>query len=109
MRELAELVQTNPLGVLPPKRHVLSIHAFAGPYERLGRYFVAYQAKVKMRLAYDDCRHLYGILPNLTSGISALPKGLKDRMLDEFADYVMGNLVVWVRGKSLCSLWSAFF
>lgn len=104
MRGLAELAQTNPEGVLPPERHVLSMHPNTAPYERLGRYFVEYQAQMNESLAKDDCRHLYDNLSNLTLGISKLPRGLQDRMLGEFADYVVGNLLVWVRGKSLCSL-----
>ena len=109
LRALAELALTNPTEVLPPKRHVLSMRPSTAPYERLGRFFVVYQAQVNMSLANDRCSHLYDDLPNLTLGFSALPKGLQDRMLGEFADYVVSNLLVWVRGKSLCSLWSALF
>lgn len=90
-------------------RHVLSMRPNTAPYERLGRYFVAYQAQMNMGLANDNCCHIYDNLSNLTLGISALPKGLHDRMLGEFADYVVSDLLVWVRGKSLCSLWSALF
>jgi hypothetical protein len=81
---------------------------YVAPYERLGRYFVAYQAQLNINLAADDCsrRHLYDNLSTLTLGFSALPKWLQDRMLAEYADYVVSNLLVWVRGKSLCSLWS---
>jgi hypothetical protein len=109
LRSLAEDAQTNPGGVLPPQRHVLSMYPFIGPYERLGRYFVVYQAQVNMSLANNDGRHLYDNLSNLTLGISALPKELHDCMLSEFADYVVNNLLVLARGKSLCSLWSALF
>lgn len=104
MRDLAQLAQTNPEGALPPERHVLSMRRNIAPYERLGRYFVEYQARVNESLANDDCRHLYDNLSNLTSSISALPKGLQGRMFGEFADYVVDNLLVWIRGKSLCSL-----
>ena len=57
-----------------------------------------------MCLANDERCDLYDNLSNLTLGFSALPKGLRDRMLGEFADYVVSNLLVWIRGKSLCSL-----
>jgi hypothetical protein len=79
------------------------------PYERLGRYFVVYQAQVNTSLAKNGCCDLYDDLSNLTLAFSALPKGLRDRMLGEFADYVVSNLLVWIRGKSLRSLWSALF
>ena len=59
-----------------------------------------------MSLANDDCRDLYDNLSKLASAFTALPKGLRDRMLGEFADYVVSNLLVWIRGKSLCPLWS---
>jgi hypothetical protein len=60
-----------------------------------------------MSLAKNGCRDLFDDLSNLTLGFSALPKGLRGCMLSEFADYVVSNLLIWIRGKSLCSLWSA--
>lgn len=87
--------------MLPPERHVLFMRPNTAPYERLGRYFVVYQAQVNISIAKDDCCDLYDDLSNLTLGFSALPKGLRDRMLGEFADYVVNNLLVWIRGKSL--------
>lgn len=109
LRGLAELAQTNPKDVLPPKRHVLLMRPITTPYESLGRHFVVYQARVNMSLAEDDGCDLYDDLPNLTLGYSALPKWLRDHMFSEFAHHVVSNLFVWMRGKSLCSLWSALF
>jgi hypothetical protein len=42
-------------------------------------------------------------MSNLALDFAALPKGLRDRMLGEFADYVVSDLLVGVRGKSLSS------
>lgn len=103
MRGLAEIAQTNPDEVFPPKRHVLSMRPNTTPYERLGRYFVVYQAQLNMSLAKDGRCDLYDDLSNLTSAFSALPKGLRDRMFGEFADYVVSNFLVWIRGMSLFS------
>lgn len=77
------------------------------PFERLGRHFVVYLARVNMCLDVDGCHveHEQSRLhdmSDLTLGLSALPKGLRDRMLGEFADYVVSDLLVWVRGKSPC-------
>ena len=89
---------------------MLSLYPSIGPYERVGRYFVVYLAQVNISLAKDDGDHLsYDNLSKMTLGISELPKELHDRMLSGFADYVVNNLLVLVRGKSLCSLWSALF
>jgi hypothetical protein len=107
LRHLAELARTNPREVLPPERHVLSMRPNTAPYERLGRYFVVYLARVNVCLALNGrCVHfersrLYE-MSNLTLGFTALPKGLRDRMFGEFADYVVSQLLVWVRGKSPC-------
>ncbi|KAF8497195.1 hypothetical protein F5888DRAFT_335648 [Russula emetica] len=110
LRGLAELAQTNPKEVLPPVRHVLSMRPNTAPYERLGRFFIAYQAQVNKSLADDNCYHLYDNLSNLTLGFPALPKGLRVRMFGEFADYVVSNLLVWIRGKvSVFFLVSTFF
>ena len=83
------------------------------PFERLGRYFVAYQARLNFKLslaaADDDYYHIYDDLSNLISGFSALPKWLQVPMFAEFADYIVSDLLVRVRGKSLCSLWSEPF
>ncbi len=88
---------------------MLSMRPNTARYERLGRYFVVFQAHVNMCLADDDCRDLYDDMSNLTLSFSALPKGLRDRMLGEFADYVVSNLLISVRGESLCPLSSALF
>jgi hypothetical protein len=79
------------------------------PYERLGRYFVAYLAQLNISLVNNKYYDLYDNLSYLTLGFSALPKGLRGRMLGEFADYVVSDILVWIRGKSLCFLWSALF
>lgn len=76
------------------------------PYERLGRHFVVYLARVNVCSAVDGrCvqheRSRLHEMSNLTLGFSALPKGLRDRMFGEFADYVVSNLLVRVRGTSL--------
>ncbi|KAF8479103.1 hypothetical protein DFH94DRAFT_40284 [Russula ochroleuca] len=107
LRRLSELARTNPTEVLPPERHVLSMRPNTAPYERLGRHFIVYLARVNVCLAANGfCvqleRSRLHELSNLTSGFSALPKGLRDRMFGEFADYVVSNLLVWVRGMSLC-------
>jgi hypothetical protein len=104
LRHLAELAQTDPKQVLPPARHVLSMRPNTAPYERLGRYFVIFQAHVNKYLADDRPCNLHDDMSNLTLGFSALPNGLRDRMLSEFADYVVSNILVWVRGKSPCAL-----
>ncbi len=79
------------------------------PYERLGRSFVAYLAQLNIGLVNNKYYDLYDNLSNLTLGFSALPKGLRDRMFGEFADYVVSDLLVWIRGKSVFSLISTSF
>jgi hypothetical protein len=113
LRRLSELARTNPREVFPPTRHVLSMRPNTAPYERLGRHFIVYLARVNVCLAggYIQLeRSRLHELSNLTPGFSALPKGLQDRMFGEFADYIVSNLLVWVRGTSLCaSPWSVLF
>lgn len=108
MRGLAEFAHTNPKEVLPPKRHVLFMRPNTAPYERIGRYFIACQAEMNMILLGDVCCDLHDNLSKLSMAFSALPNGLHRRMLGEFADYVVSNFLVWIRGKSRCSLASTF-
>jgi hypothetical protein len=95
--------------VLPPERHVLSMRPNTAPYERLGRHFIVYLARVNVCLGVDR-RHVelersrLHEMSNLTLGFYALPKELGSRMFGELADYVVSNLLVWARGKSLCVL-----
>ncbi|KAI9511343.1 hypothetical protein F5148DRAFT_358458 [Russula earlei] len=109
LRCLAELAQIDPSGVLPPARHVLSMRVNTMPYERIGRYFVVHQARVNIGLASDRREERLELLrqfgmSDLTESFSALPRGLRDRMFSEFADYVVDNLLVRVRAIAFRAL-----
>lgn len=104
LRQLAELARHSPMRVLPPERHVLSMRPNTPPYERIGRCFVVYLARVNICLANGSgqglCLHE---MSDLAAGFSALPKRLRYRMLSELADYIVSDFLVWVRGKLLCA------
>ncbi len=106
LRRLAELARTDPHAVLPPARHVLSMRETTTAYERLGRSFVVHLARANVYAAGAGRAGVrFGLfeqdgMSDFARGYSALPVELRDSMFAGLADYVVGNLLVWVRRKS---------
>ncbi|KAN0127573.1 hypothetical protein V8E53_011754 [Lactarius tabidus] len=107
LRRLSELARTDPHAVLPPARHVLSMRQTTTAYERLGRSFVVHLARANV---YATSAGRAGVrfglfeqdgMSDFARGYSALPVELRDSMFGGLADYVVGNLLVWVRCKSV--------
>ena len=105
LRGLAELARTNPHLVLPPVRHVLSMRKTTTAYERFGRSFVVHLARANVYAADAERAGVrFGLfeqdgMSDFARGYSALPVELRDSMFAGLADYVVGNLLVWVRRK----------
>lgn len=101
LRRLAELARTDPHAVLPPARHVLSMRETTTAYERLGRSFVVHLARANVYTA-GRAGVRFGLfgqdgMSDFARGYSTLPAELRDSMFAGLADYVVGNLLVWVR------------
>ena len=115
LRRLAELARTDPHAVLPPARHVLSMRETTTAYERLGRSFVVHLARANVYAAgVGRAGVRFGLyeqdgMSDFARGYSALPVELRDSMFGGLADYVVGNLLVWVRCKSVRLICSTFF
>ncbi|KAI9456699.1 hypothetical protein BJY52DRAFT_1275548 [Lactarius psammicola] len=103
LRRLAELARTDPHAVLPPARHVLSMRETTTAYERLGRSFVVHLARANVyAVGAGRAGVRFGLfeqdgMADFARGYSALPVELRDSMFAGLADYVVGNLLVWVR------------
>ena len=108
LRGLAELARTDPNAVLPPFRHVLSMRETTTAYERLGRSFIVHLARANVFSAGAGRAGVrFGLfeqdgMSDFARGYSALPVELRDSMFAGLADYVVGNLLGWVRRKSVC-------
>jgi hypothetical protein len=76
-------------------------------YERLGRSFVVHLARANVYAADGERAEVrFGLfeqdgMSDFARGYSALPVELRDSMFAGLADYVAGNLLVWVRRKSV--------
>jgi len=81
------------------------------PYERMGRYFVIHLARVNACLTADRPETQFELLDmsDLTQGSYALPNGLRHHMFGAFADYIVDNILVWIRGEFVSPSWSAHF
>ncbi|KAI9446782.1 hypothetical protein H4582DRAFT_604718 [Lactarius indigo] len=103
LRRLAELARTDPHAILPPARHVLSMRETTMAYERLGRSFVVHLARANVYTAGAGHAGVrFGLfeqdgMSDFARGYSSLPVELRDSMFAGLADYVVGNLLVWVR------------
>ncbi|KAH9180218.1 hypothetical protein EDB89DRAFT_2061928 [Lactarius sanguifluus] len=103
LRRLAELARTDPHEILPPARHVLSMRETTMAYERLGRSFVVHLARANLYATGAGRAGVrFGLfeldgMSDFARGYSALPVELRDSMFAGLADYVVGNLLVWVR------------
>jgi hypothetical protein len=110
LRRLAELARSDPHAVLPPARHVLSMRETTTAYERLGRSFVVHLARATAYTAGAGRSTVrFGLfeqdgMSDFARGYSALPVEIRDYMFGGLADYVVGNLLAWVRCKSFPSL-----
>jgi hypothetical protein len=107
LRRLSELARTDPHAVLPPARHVLSMRQSTTAYERLGRSFVVHLARANVYATSAGRASVrFGLfeqdgMSDFARGYSVLPVELRDSMFGGLADYVVGNLLVWVRCKSI--------
>jgi hypothetical protein len=103
LRRLSELARTDPHAVLPPARHVLSMRQSTTAYERLGRSFVVHLARANVYATSAGRASVrFGLfeqdgMSDFARGYSVLPVELRDSMFGGLADYVVGNLLVWVR------------
>ncbi|KAF8274265.1 hypothetical protein EI94DRAFT_1794479 [Lactarius quietus] len=103
LRRLAELAHTDPHAILPPARHVLSMRKTTTAYERLSRSFVVHLARANVYTAGAGRSGVrFGLfeqdgMSDFARGYSALPIEIRDSMFGGLADYVVGNLLVWVR------------
>ena len=115
LRRLSELARTDPQAVLPPARHVLSMRRTTTAYERLGRSFVVHLARANVyATSAGGAGVRFGLfeqdgMSDFAQGYSALPVELRDSMFGGLADYVVGNLLVWVRCKSVHFFTRPFF
>ena len=116
LRGLAELARTKPDAVLPPARHVLSMRETTSAYERLGRSFVVHLARANVHAAGTGRTGVVRVglfeqdgMSDFARGYSALPTELRESMFADLADYVVGNLLVSVRCKSVRPFASAPF
>jgi hypothetical protein len=115
LRRLAELARTNPDAVLPPARHVLSMRETTSAYERLGRSFVVHLARANVHAAGTGRTGVrFGLfeqdgMSDFARGYSALPAELRESMFADLADYVVGDILVSVRCKSIRPFARPFF
>jgi hypothetical protein len=107
LRRLAELARTDPDAVLPPARHVLSMRKTTVAYERLSRSFIVHLARANIHIAGAGRTGVqFGLfeqdgMSDFRRGYSALPVELREYMFGGLVDYVVGNILVGVRCKSV--------
>jgi len=83
-------------------------------YERLGRSFVVHQARANVYTAAGGSAGVrFGLyeqdgMSDFARGYSTLPVELRDSMFAGLADYVVDDLLVWVRRKSVRLVFSIY-